>query len=71
MPKGNKTGLKANKSQAARKAVMKRGVPKGSANKRSVTNTSSPTSKTRMHSAKRNKAPTAKKTPRTYYGGKD
>ncbi len=71
MPKGNKTGLKANKSRAARKALMKKGVPGGSANKRKVKNISSDTSKTRMHSAKRRKAPTAKTTPYTYYGGRD
>jgi len=69
MPKGNRTGLKAQKSRAARKAVMKKGVSGGSANKRKVKNISSDTSKTRMHSAKRRKAPTAKNTPRTYYGG--
>lgn len=69
MPKGNQTGVGAKKKQAARKAVMKRGVPKGSANKRSVKNASSSTSQTRMFAAKRKKSGD-NKSPRTYYGGR-
>lgn len=52
MPKGNRTGVGAKKKQAARKAVMKRGVPKGSANKRPVVNAGSDSSRTRMRGAK-------------------
>lgn len=70
MPKGKRTGVGAKKKQAARKALMKRGVPSGSANRRPVKNAGSSTSQTRMFAAKR-KTSNNNNSPRTYYGGRD